>query len=479
MLNRVPLLDLLLLLNQLSRLPLPDLLNLHSLISLLSLPNLLSISIFDPLLVRDWSNAALPLNVTVQARFNPSNPARLQWRGSSAVTELAADIDDPEEAEFRGQVRAEVEDLLALLPDDLRDCIEDEFPGDPINELDEISLDLGMPPRLRYLDVSALANGADAVVPDGVMDLDDFGPVTHDMLYSIFNSRSFSSDRRGGIDGQLHRISWIAGRDNKTPVGLTLRIGRAAPLHSGLATVLLRDLLARGESILVVGRPGTGKTHTLRDICARLSEGDKTSSSSFARRRRNVMIVDTSGEVGGPGDVAHPSLHRCRRMHVPARSLQHESMLEAVQNHTPDVVAVDEISNGREAQAARSVSTRVFAIVATVHGSLASVLRNRELRDIFGGITASTVSDQRSMLELDGRKELVARAGDAVFTVAVELVSRTEVRIVHNVNAFVDDLLDLKKEAWIERRKLVDGCRDAFESTVEVYDDVRSEDIVA
>ncbi|KAI9178850.1 hypothetical protein H9P43_005512 [Blastocladiella emersonii ATCC 22665] len=401
----------------------------------------------DPTQVRDWIRKPLPLLVPVHARFDPENPARIQWRSAAVPPPPAPQNEDPEEAAFNARVRAEVEDLLALLPRDLYDRICEALPGNAIDELDEISLDLGMPPRLRFLDLDDAAADSAARAHDGVLDLDDFGP--------------------------------IAGRDNATPVGLTLRIGRAAPPHTGLATVLLRDLLARGESILVVGRPGTGKTHTLRDICARLSEGDKTSSSSFARRRRNVMIVDTSGEVGGPGDVAHPSLRRCRRMHVPSRARQHESMLEAVQNHTPDVVAVDEISNGREAHAARSVSTRVHAIVATVHGSLASVLRNRELRDIFGGITSSTVGDERAERELGGRKELVARASDAVFTAAVELVSRTEVRIVHNVNEFVDDLLDFNKSAWIERRRLVPGSsKTVFESTVEVYEDVRSDEIV-
>ncbi|KAI9178856.1 hypothetical protein H9P43_005518 [Blastocladiella emersonii ATCC 22665] len=408
----------------------------------------------DPTQVRDWIRKPLPLLVPVHARFDPENPARIQWRSAAVPPPPAPQNEDPEEAAFNARVRAEVEDLLALLPRDLYDRICEALPGNAIDELDEISLDLGMPPRLRFLDLDDAAADSAARAHDGVLDLDDFGPVTRAMLD-------------------------IAGRDNATPVGLTLRIGRAAPPHTGLATVLLRDLLARGESILVVGRPGTGKTHTLRDICARLSEGDKTSSSSFARRRRNVMIVDTSGEVGGPGDVAHPSLRRCRRMHVPSRARQHESMLEAVQNHTPDVVAVDEISNGREAHAARSVSTRVHAIVATVHGSLASVLRNRELRDIFGGITSSTVGDERAERELGGRKELVARASDAVFTAAVELVSRSEVRIVHNVNEFVDDLLDFNKSAWIERRRLVPGSsKTVFESTVEVYEDVRSDEIV-
>ncbi|KAI9176116.1 hypothetical protein H9P43_006481 [Blastocladiella emersonii ATCC 22665] len=428
----------------------------------------------DQTAANDWGsrNACKPHVSAIRARIDHSF---IQFFFQYNVAECLADVDDPEEAAFRAQVRVEVENLLSLLPDELRECIYAQFPGDPINELDEISLDLGMPPRLRYLDLAALSNGdGEGVVPDGVMDLDDFGPVTREMIDAIHASRTFSSDRRGGIDGQLHRISWIAGRDNVTPVGLTLRIGRAAPPHSGLATTLLCDLLVRGESILVVGRPGTGKTHTLRDICARLSERDT------GRRRRNVMIVDTSGEVGGPGDVAHSSLRRCRRMHVPARSRQHESMLEAVQNHTPDVVAVDEISNSLEAHAARSVSTRVHAIVATVHGPLASVLRNRELRDLFGGITSSTVGDERAEKELGGRKELVHRAGDAVFTVAVELVSRTEVRIVHDVNAFVDDLLDFDAKAWIERRRLVPTAGKAvFESTVEVYEDVRSGEIVA
>ncbi|ORZ36096.1 hypothetical protein BCR44DRAFT_59117 [Catenaria anguillulae PL171] len=205
---------------------------------------------------------------------------------------------------------------------------------------------------------------------------------------------------------------------------------------------MLLDLVKRGESVLFLGKPGSGKTHTLRDFVARLSDTGN-----------NVMIVDTSNEVGGPGDVKHFSLHKARRLQVRDRSRQFEVLLEAVQNHTPDIVCIDEISDAKEVAAARSVATRVQAMVATAHGDLESILRNSVMRDLVGGLQTATVGDARAK-ELGGRKNVTTRARDSLFTTVVELVSRTEVRVFRNVNQVVDDILHPRGFPWAERRWL-------------------------
>ncbi|ORZ36094.1 hypothetical protein BCR44DRAFT_42190 [Catenaria anguillulae PL171] len=384
-----------------------------------------------------WSlSPRLPKHIAVQARF--TNDGRLIWRyGGSEHEDMPATPDlglvgasdglQRVHDQFVHRTEQEVRDLLNLLPYRVREAI-DEIP-DAVHSLNEVVLDLGEPPRLRFFALNQAA-----------LDLKDVGRVTQEDIDAIVDGRKFSSDRRGGINGQLHRISWVANREGKA-IGLTIRVGRACPPGEGVTQMLL-DLVKRGESVLFLGKPGSGKTHTLRDFVARLSDTGN-----------NVMIVDTSNEVGGPGDVKHFSLHKARRLQVRDRSRQFEVLLEAVQNHTPDIVCIDEISDSKEVAAARSVATRVKGTVATAHGDLESILRNKVMRELLGGLQTATVGDARAK-ELGGRKTVTTRAEESLFTTVVELVSRTEVRVFQNVGHVVDAILHPHGFPWAERRWL-------------------------
>ena len=151
-------------------------------------------------------------------------------------------------------------------------------------------------------------------------------------------------DNRAGIDGTLHRISMIRNRRG-TVIGLTCRVGRAV---KGAAE-LCKDLVSSEESssVLLLGPPGVGKTTAIREMSRLLS-------ADFNQR---VVIVDTSNEIGD-GDVAHPGVGNSRRMQVADPKLQHAVLIEAVENHTPQVVIVDEIGTEEEAMAARTISER-------------------------------------------------------------------------------------------------------------------------
>ncbi|KAJ3350617.1 hypothetical protein GGF32_004783, partial [Allomyces javanicus] len=263
-----------------------------------------------------WSvSRNLPKYTPVHARFDESG--KLVWRFALSMTNephfFTSTGDAEQVAEFAERTKSEVDELFSLLPENVRAVIAAEYP-DAEFALNEVVLDLGRRPTLRFFGLGKPA-----------VELKRLPVVTMDDLNAIFEGRKWSSDRRGGIDSMLHRISWIADRDDNA-VGLTIRVGRACPPGYGVGQ-MLQDLVASGKSILILGKPGSGKTHTLRDLCARLSDAGN-----------NVMVVDTSNEVGGPGNIPHFSLHRARRMQVKRRDRQFEVLLEAVQNHTPDVV---------------------------------------------------------------------------------------------------------------------------------------------
>ena len=210
--------------------------------------------------------------------------------------------------------------------------------------------------------------------------LDDREVTRSEIDYVVDRVSDFTTDNRAGIERTLHRISAIRNRRGDI-VGLTLRVGRAV-----YGTIdIIRDLLESGTNILLLGKPGVGKTTLLREAARVLAE------------QKRVVVVDTSNEIGGDGDIPHPAIGRARRMQVPAPEYQHEVMIEAVENHMPEVIIIDEIGREAEAMAARTIAERGVQLVGTAHGqTMENLLQNPTLADLVGGIQAVTLSDEEA-----------------------------------------------------------------------------------
>jgi stage III sporulation protein SpoIIIAA len=236
----------------------------------------------------------------------------------------------------------------------------------------------------------------------------------------------FGGDNRAGIERTLHRISAVRNRSGCV-IGLTCRVGRAV-----FGTVaMVRDLLDTGESLLLLGRPGVGKTTALREIARVLAD-------DLGRR---VMVIDTSNEIAGDGDIPHPAIGRARRLQVARPQLQHRVMIEAVENHMPEVIVIDEIGTEQEAQAARTIAERGVQLVATAHGNaLANLVRNPTLSDLVGGVQAVTLGDDEARRR-GSQKAVLERAAEPTFPLAVEMHSRSRWMVHGDVAATVDQLL--------------------------------------
>ncbi|KAJ3371226.1 hypothetical protein GGF31_003403 [Allomyces arbusculus] len=380
----------------------------------------------------EWRTSPLPKSKPVKARF-VANGQQLEWRDVlTAHGQLPADylLDaDSDTVDLEDQDPTEMDLLLDRLPDHLR--AELEAMPDILASIDELVLDLGQVPQLFIF-------GADA----RTIDLDQCGRVTRKDLAKVCDSLQFTSDNRAGLEGCLHRISRLLNW-NEQVVGVTIRVGRASAWEQGVAQMLL-DLLYSGErSILILGRPGSGKTYTLRDLCARLG-----------KQGNRVMIVDTSNEIGGDGDIPHASLGKCRRMQVRHRDQQHAHLIEAVQNHTPNVIVMDEIGTRREVNAARTVEPRVRAMLATAHGTFRDLIKNSDVRQLLGGIANAMVGDAIASAGNGFRKTRAERVGVPVFDTVVELLERGVVRVYHDVAQTVDDMLEPGCDVWAERRWL-------------------------
>ena len=273
-------------------------------------------------------------------------------------------------------------------------------------------LDLGRVPEARYPG-RAVALGETAVErADLTSVLERLGP--------------FGGDNRAGIERTLHRISAIRNRTGEV-VGLTCRVGRAV-----FGTVgMVRDLLDSGQSLLLMGRPGVGKTTALREI-ARVLADDLL---------RRVIVIDTSNEIAGDGDIPHPAIGRARRMQVARPELQHQVMIEAVENHMPEVIVIDEIGTELEAQAARTIAERGVMLVATAHGNaLENLIRNPTLSDLVGGIQSVTLGDEEARRRRT-QKTVLERAAEPTFPLAVEMHSRHRWLVHRDVAGTVDLLL--------------------------------------
>jgi stage III sporulation protein SpoIIIAA len=234
----------------------------------------------------------------------------------------------------------------------------------------------------------------------------------------------FTTDNRAGIERTLHRISCIRNRRGHI-VGLTCRVGRAV---YGVLDII-QDIVESDKSILLLGRPGVGKTTLLREAARILAE------------RKRVVVVDTSNEIGGDGDIPHPAIGRARRMQVPTPALQHEVMIEAVENHMPEVIIIDEIGRELEAAAARTIAERGVQLIGTAHGNtLQNLLMNPTLSDLVGGIESVTLSDEEARRR-GTQKTVLERRAPPTFDVVVEIQDRQRVAVHHDVSAAVDGLL--------------------------------------
>ena len=140
--------------------------------------------------------------------------------------------------------------------------------------------------------------------------------------------------------------------------------------------------------------------------------------------------MDTSNEIGGDGDVPHPAVGKARRMQVAKPSLQHEVMIEAVENHNPEVIVIDEIGRELEALAARTIAERGVQLIGTAHGrTLENLLINPTLSDLVGGIESVTLSDEEARRR-GTQKTVLERRSPPTFDVLIEIKER-DYLVVH------------------------------------------------
>jgi len=315
--------------------------------------------------------------------------------------------------------------LLAVMPPPLADSLR----GRPdLARLIEIVLDLGRPPEARF--------------PDRGEDLAAAPVERTDLEHVTARVGRFGKDNRAGIERTLHRVSAIRNRSGDT-VGLTCRVGRAV-----YGTVdILRDVIERGSSILLLGRPGVGKTTLLREAARVLAD----------ELSKRVVIVDTSNEIAGDGDIPHPGIGRARRMQVPSPEAQADVMIEAVENHMPEVIVIDEIGTSAEAAAARTIAERGVQLIATAHGNtLENLLQNPTLSDLVGGIQAVTLSDEEARRRRT-QKTVLERKAPPTFDVLIEIEAKDALAVHRDVAEVVDRFLRGFAPRPERRRRRDDG----------------------
>jgi len=303
----------------------------------------------------------------------------------------------------------DLETLLDVLPPRVAESVK----ARPNNyALLEIVLDLGRLPEARYPHEEAILSESEVTEDD--------------IEHLVSRIGEFTSDNRAGIERTLHRISCIRNRKGRI-VGLTCRVGRAV-----FGTIrIIDDLVRDGKSVLLLGRPGVGKTTMLREVARFLAD----------EPNRRVIVVDTSNEIAGDGDIPHPGIGSARRMQVPRPELQHQVMIEAVENHMPEVIIIDEIGTDLEAAAARTIAERGVQLIATAHGNtLENLIMNPTLSDLVGGVQSVTLSDEEARRR-GTQKAILERRAPPTFDILVEIQSFTQVSVHKNVAETVDAIL--------------------------------------
>jgi len=299
--------------------------------------------------------------------------------------------------------------LINALPERIQSAL-DKHPRS--SELLEVVMDLGRTPEARFPDESLLLSEQE--VTDA------------DLQWVVERVGEFGDDNRAGIERTLHRISVIRNRGGR-PVGVTCRVGRA--IFGSVR--IIDDLVRTGQSVLLLGRPGVGKTTMLREVARVLAD----------EVGKRVVIVDTSNEIAGDGDVPHPAIGRARRMQVPSTPQQHQVMIEAVENHMPEVVIIDEMSTEAESMAARTIAERGVQLIATAHGNtLANLVSNPTLSDLVGGTQTVTLGDIEARRRRT-QKTVLERKHKPTFEVVVEIQAFDRVGVHGDVGAVVDTML--------------------------------------
>ena len=308
------------------------------------------------------------------------------------------------------RIDTDVETLLAKLPPQIAEPLTKRHADD--TALLEVVLDLGRRPEARYLSDTVLLH------PREVSE--------EDLQYVIQRIGEFGGDNRAGIEWTLHRISAIRNR-NDNVVGLTLRVGRAV-----YGTIkIIEDLILTGKSVLLLGRPGVGKTTMLREVARVLADD----------AHRRVIVVDTSNEIAGDGDIPHPGIGAARRMQVPSPALQHAVMIEAVENHMPEVIVIDEIGTELDANAARTIAERGVQLVATAHGNtLENLIMNPTLSDLIGGVQSVILGDDEARRRRS-QKTVLERRAPPTFDILVEIQGWSSVAVHADVAEVVDRML--------------------------------------
>ena len=324
--------------------------------------------------------------------------------------------------------------LLDCLPGEIVAAIRDLATREELaagrDGLLEIVMDRGRRPEAR------LTSGDVTLLDREITD--------EDLNWVISRIGNFGGDNRAGIERTLHRISAIRNRSDRV-VGLTCRVGRSV-----FGTIeILRDHIEAGRSILIMGRPGVGKTTMLR-------EAARVLASEFSKR---VVVVDTSNEIAGDGDIPHPAIGKARRMQVSAPERQHLVMIEAVENHMPEVIVIDEIGTEAEAIAARTIAERGVQLIGTAHGnSLDNLMLNPTLTDLIGGIQTVTLGDDEARRRRT-QKSVLERKAPPTFDVIVEIIDRDHILVHEDVAGTVDALLRGDAVAPEERWRDEGGVR--------------------
>ena len=340
-------------------------------------------------------------------------------------------------------IQDDLTEMLRIIPEDVRARVSMHKDR---SKLLEIVLDLGRAPEARFTTQYSEILRTEVVTQE-------------ELDHAEREVGEFGGDNRAGITGTLHRISCIRNRTGRV-IGLTCRVGRAVTGHIDM----IHDILKRDtrESILFLGRPGVGKTTVIREI-ARVLSNDL---------QKRVVIIDTSNEIGGDGDIPHPAIGSARRMQVPNPAEQHKVMIEAVENHTPEIIIVDEIGTEQEALACRTIAERGVQLIGTAHGRLLeNLIKNPTLSDLIGGVTSVTLGDDEARSR-GCQKTISERAAPATFPIVIEMHERS-LWVEHDVEVSVDEILTNKRPIVNLR------CRDQEDRSVQVIPCVYDMDLVS